>query len=624
MLAQSPMGLPPCGTDAASEALLTSSPFYAARLAEFEEAWEQTTSAESPSMASMPLTDSMEVLEIPVVVHVIHRGSEVGQEENISDEQVLSAVTALNNDFRKVPGSNGDGNGVDVFIQFVLAKRTPDGGPTTGIVRVDGSSVPSFAEHGVSSLTGLPGADEEELKSITTWYGQDYLNVFVVPEINGNDGGPGVQGFSYTGPTGDARDGVTLLYNVIGTVGTLKPGRTLNRTLTHEVGHHLSLLHTFHQTFNCNVESNCTLAGDRVCDTPPTVENTLCSTGNCPDALLDNYLDYTPTTCRNAFTAGQRERMRTCLETVRSSLLESLGALPIVAVDLVPVGLDAANVCSPTWSPVLSVQNQGVSTAPGVAVNWSVNGVALATAHFEQDVPSGATVHLALPEVLLPGATSTWNFSVSISEEGAASLPDDYPINNDLAHVLNYQGDDRWSLFVNTDFFANEVAWEVRDSLGFVVWSGGDYPFGTNNYLHEACMAPGCYTLEMMDSGDDGLALGGSVVLCNAIGDTLVHIPAGTNYGASVSFAVCAETPPTYNPGNSSDDSTCHDFNLNGLCDETEVPGCTYPGAPNFNPQATMDDGSCQASCPGDLNGDGAVQLSDLLSFLVAFGSGCL
>ena len=46
----------------------------------------------------------------------------------------------------------------------------------------------------------------------------------------------------------------------------------------------------------------------------------------------------------------------------------------------------------------------------------------------------------------------------------------------------------------------------------------------------------------------------------------------------------------------------CGDYNNNGLCDVDEVVGCTYANSENYNPQATMDDGSCTYSmdepCP--------------------------
>ena len=50
-------------------------------------------------------------------------------------------------------------------------------------------------------------------------------------------------------------------------------------------------------------------------------------------------MDYALKTCKNMFTEGQRNRMRAMLETSRSSLLESLGAQPVVDNDLTVLGL---------------------------------------------------------------------------------------------------------------------------------------------------------------------------------------------------------------------------------------------------------------------------------------------
>ena len=69
---------------------------------------------------------------IPVVVHIFHQGGP----ENISDAQVQSQIQVLNEDYRKLPGTNGDGNGVDMEVQFCLAHIGPDGECTNGIVRI--------------------------------------------------------------------------------------------------------------------------------------------------------------------------------------------------------------------------------------------------------------------------------------------------------------------------------------------------------------------------------------------------------------------------------------------------------------------------------------------------------
>ena len=55
------------------------------------------------------------------------------------------------------------------------------------------------------------------------------------------------------------------------------------------------------------------------------------------------------------------------------------------------------------------------------------------------------------------------------------------------------------------------------------------------------------------------------------------------------------------------------------------VTDCTDPTACNFNPAATVDDGSCEYdscgnNCVGDLDGDGSVTVGDLLELLANFG----
>lgn len=66
-----------------------------------------------------------------------------------------------------------------------------------------------------------------------------------------------------------------------------------------------------------------------------------------------------------------------------------------------------------------------------------------------------------------------------------------------------------------------------------------------------------------------------------------------------------------------------------GSCGTLAVYGCPYEAATNYNPLANVDDLSCEFelvdnSCPADLDGDGSVTTTDLLSFLASFGANCL
>jgi len=55
---------------------------------------------------------------------------------------------------------------------------------------------------------------------------------------------------------------------------------------------------------------------------------------------------------------------------------------------------------------------------------------------------------------------------------------------------------------------------------------------------------------------------------------------------------------------------------------EPDILGCTDPEATNYNPAATLDDGSCvfPAPCPGDFDGNGIIAVNDVLIALGNFG----
>ena len=75
------------------------------------------------------------------------------------------------------------------------------------------------------------------------------------------------------------------------------------------------MYHTFGFTLSpgggsCDEEPNPCTYGDQVPDTPPTSTNNGCTPNSCPDAMVENYMDYTYETCKTAFTQNQIERMR--------------------------------------------------------------------------------------------------------------------------------------------------------------------------------------------------------------------------------------------------------------------------------------------------------------------------
>ncbi len=274
-----------------------------------------------------------EIIRIPVVVHIIHnnRSGVIGGEDNtnISDAQVFSQIKVLNEDFRKqfgTPGYNEDPVGADMEIEFFLAQTDPDGNPSSGITRTYNAQV------NYNVFTDL-----EYMSSLAQWDVDRYLNIWVA-DLSGSYLGYGefpggeLDGLELSDPP-EATDGVFIDYEVFGrqTGTATNPIYGYGRTLTHEIGHWLGLIHTWGDEF----------CGDDYCeDTPETErendsENCISKFSRCNGVrtrnMIENYMDYSPDSCMNIFTQDQKVRTRIVFEVSqrrRRILLNSQFLLP--------------------------------------------------------------------------------------------------------------------------------------------------------------------------------------------------------------------------------------------------------------------------------------------------------
>lgn len=249
---------------------------------------------------------------IPVVVHVIHEG----EEGNISYEQIKDGMRVMNEDFnRRNPDTTEtrpifDSLAANTGIVLRLARYGPNGNCTNGITRTH------------SELTH--NADDA-VKELIRWPTDEYMNIWLANNLSNSQGQGTLLGyaeFPWWGGT-DEDYGVVMRNDRFGTIGTAV---SEGRTATHEVGHCLGLLHPFYQ--GCG--GDCSSSGDRVCDTPPTKEETFgcshiqntCSSdtvGPSPYNMnvvdqIENYMSYDQ--CQNMFSKGQKNVMKSVLSNV--------------------------------------------------------------------------------------------------------------------------------------------------------------------------------------------------------------------------------------------------------------------------------------------------------------------
>jgi len=307
-----------CGAHDEHRRLLNEDPSYvAARTASENLAWTYRTGRRSPAR-SLPT-------RIPVVVHVVWNTAP----QNISDAQIQSQITVLNQDFRK---QNPDIVNVpavwqsiaeDAQVEFFLATTDPQGNPTSGITRTQTQRA-SFTQTGnpiKSAATG--GADP--------WPADSYLNIWVAPHLPSLFGD--LLGYAQFPGGPAATDGVVIVHSAFGTTGTVVAPYNLGRTATHEIGHWLNLFHIWGDD-----DRGCS-GTDEVDDTPnqagpnydpPEYPSVTCENGPNGDMFM-NYMDYTNDAGMFMFTTGQVLRMRAALDGPRSSIGSAPLRQPVAA-----------------------------------------------------------------------------------------------------------------------------------------------------------------------------------------------------------------------------------------------------------------------------------------------------
>jgi len=342
--------------------------------AAFLRAKEAIRMANSASMTP-PLTKKKTVYQIPVVFHVVH---EYG-DENISKAQIIDQMRIINEDFRRMNADASNTRAIfqsvaaDCEVEFVLARKDPQGNCTDGIVRI---------------YSNLTNDARDNVKAVSYWPSDRYLNVWVVKTIQNSSKDPGVITLGYAQFPWDrasrpTTDGIVVRADYTGSIGTAR-ANSAGRTATHEIGHWLGLLHTFQG--GCNPPG----WGEQIKDTPPVKEsNSGCSLGinsctndfpDLPDQV-ENYMDYSNGSCMNMFSQGQKNVVVSVISAYRSLLVSSSNAT-----------FTGINASPSTCAPIADMTNVRSSLCQGGNISLmdlSYNGIpSTYTWTFEGGTPS--------------------------------------------------------------------------------------------------------------------------------------------------------------------------------------------------------------------------------------------
>jgi len=292
---------------------------------------------------------------IPVIFHVIHGGEPAGTFPNISQGQINSQITVLNQDCsgtgynvgnyptnafanwaiaQGLPSANIDANGrvkiADFGIQFCLAEKDTLGNilQEPGIDRINFNTKGWSNPNTYTATTTLRTFMNGTVKPQSIWNPAKYLNIWVSDRnsaimVTGFASMPPLSTLTGIADVGtDTTDGIWCYGKALGSYilcpsGTYAAPQVTGRTITHEVGHWLGLRHIWG-------DGSC--ASDYCNDTPPaTTQNvgsptyplnagSCSSPNNSPDGeMFMNFMDYSSDPNKYMFTVDQMTRALTAM-----------------------------------------------------------------------------------------------------------------------------------------------------------------------------------------------------------------------------------------------------------------------------------------------------------------------
>jgi len=392
---------------------------------------------------------STAINSVPIKAHIIRTDAGTG---GLFLNQFNAAMSIMNNFY------------ANAYIEFFLCE---------GINYIDDTDLYDFETN-------------EQDAMIATYNVDNVINIYFANTVTSSSSGNGLCGYSYF-PGGPE---VILMNNSCATNGS---------TLSHEMGHFFALSHT-HGDVNGTLTSelvngsNCSTAGDRICDTPAdpqlgasNVSAACVYTGNAIDAnnqFFDpnvfNIMSYSRKACRTEFSAGQYARIYAVYLASRSVM-----ACPSFNVDVVA---DYQRFCGNDLEVSFTDNSVGATSW-----EWDVDG---------DDIIDYTT------QQITHTYTNQNNYDVTLSisngSETITKVFQDYI--DDGGEIINTT---EITLSLNLDDFPDETSWRLLDGDGNALYTSPTYIEGVDDFTtvtETFNISPNnCYTFEINDRSGDGI-----------------------------------------------------------------------------------------------------------------------
>lgn len=190
-----------------------------------------------------------------------------------------------------------------------------------------------------------------------------------------------------------------------------------------------------------------------------------------------------------------------------------------------------AGICSgsQTITPSVEIKNSGNDDLTSVDIVYDVNGGASQTFSWTGSIPTFGTEVVSLDAItFMAQASNTLNVTLENPNGQTDEILDDNSISADIAQSPS--AGNVLTITFNTDCWPEENTWDVKNSAGAVVASGGPYANQAQTEIIETVTLPedvDCYEFTFYDSYGDGIH-GAQWSDCGVDGSFVVTDAAGT------------------------------------------------------------------------------------------------
>lgn len=162
-------------------------------------------------------------------------------------------------------------------------------------------------------------------------------------------------------------------------------------------------------------------------------------------------------------------------------------------------------VCNESFIPKIELGNNGSTDLTSIELYASVNGEVVSSLSWTGNLVYGETELVTLPEASFTLDLDNVVTLEAISPNGQA---DEVPFNNINGRVLENAPNvsSPVNLALKLDNNPEETSWELKDSQGNVIYSGGSYTQAGQFVIEQLILNDfDCYTFMIFDEGGDGL-----------------------------------------------------------------------------------------------------------------------